>query len=306
MEDGLLTDQSVALFEPKEGLRDQGLVVEDAAVRMDNDCCVTSVIYNYSMQPVHLREGCVLGSVQLVDLLSADTCEDHPEPRGGVVRAVTADPHLIPQPTGDATGQREQRLLEALDWGTDLTDEEHAKLQSVIVDYADVFALDPSELGMTDIVQHSIDTGDSPPIRQPACRIPFVVRSTVDHMVGDMLQQGIVQPSHSPWANPIVLVSWKDGSTRVFVDYRRLNAVTKMDVFPCPELMTRLIVGPFTVLHYPRPPGYWQVKVAPEDIEKTTFATPSGLYEFLVMPFGLCNAPATFQWLMESVLTGLA
>lgn len=95
--------------------------------------------------------------------------------------------------------QRKQRLLEALDLGTDLTDEQ-SQLQLVLMDYANVFALGPNQLGTMGVVQHSINTMGSPPIWQPDC--PFALRPIVNCMVSDMLQLRIVKPSHSPWASP--------------------------------------------------------------------------------------------------------
>ena len=188
-----------------------------------------------------------------------------------------------------------------------LLPEQQSALEALLLDHADIFALDNSELGSTDIVQHQIDTGDSLPIYQHARRIPFSLRSLVDEMVQDMLDQDIIQPSHSPWASPVVLVKKYDGSMRFCVDYRCLNSVTKRDVHPLSRIDDTLdvLAGAryFTTLDLAS--GYWQVAVHPADREKTAFITHSGLFEFSVMPFGLCNAPATFQRLMETVLLGL-
>ena len=123
-----------------------------------------------------------------------------------------------------------------------------------------------------------------------------------------MLDSGIIEHSSSPWASPIVLVSKQDGSTRFCVEYCRLNAITKLDEFslPCVDDSLDLLAGMkhFTTLDLAT--CYWQVGKEPEAKEKTVFMTHEGLYEFSVMPFGLCNAPATFQCLMEIALRGLA
>ena len=174
--------------------------------------------------------------------------------------------------------------------------------------YSDIFALDSTELGTTDLVIHLIDTGDSHPIRQPLKRIPFALQRTVEEMVQKMMAQGVIQNSNSPWASPVVLIKKKDGSHRFCVDYRRLNTITKMDVFPLPRVDDTLDMLSqtryFSTLDLAA--GYWQVKMDKDSHEKTAFNTCSGYYEFCVMPFGLCNGPSTFQRLMESVLMDLS
>ena len=159
-------------------------------------------------------------------------------------------------------------------------------------------------LGRIGVLKNRIDTGIAMPIRQQARRVPLPCKETVHKLLQEKLFRNVISLSKSPWASPIVL---KDGSTRFCVDYRKVNEVTRKDAYPLLRVDNSLdtLAGSkwFSILDLKS--GYWQVEVAPEHQEKTAFCTQEGLFKFNVMPFGLCNAPATFQHLMDSVLAEL-
>ncbi len=185
--------------------------------------------------------------------------------------------------------------------------EEAEQVRSTILSKHKAFVLEEGERGETDLVQFEITTGDVTPQKQAVRRMPFAVRREVALQLHRMQQSGVIQPSASPWASPIILVRKKDGSLRICVDYRKLNSVTKADTFPLPRIDDIL-----DQLHQSKyfssidlASGYWQIRVHRDSQEKTAFIAPQGLFEFRVMPFGLRNAPAVFQRLMQRVLMGL-
>ena len=190
---------------------------------------------------------------------------------------------------------------------SDLTADEKEELYRLLLEYADVFAESSVELGRTSLIKHSIDTGNEHPIRQPCRRVPPARREQCRDLIKDMLQKNIIQPSSSPWASPVVLVGKKDGSLRFCVDYRKLNAITRKDAYPLPRVDDSLeaLSGSRWFSTLDLLSGYWQVEIDEKDRPKTAFTTGDGLFEFRVMPFGLCNAPAVFQRLMDLVLSGI-
>ncbi|PIK60527.1 Retrovirus-related Pol polyprotein from transposon [Apostichopus japonicus] len=121
-----------------------------------------------------------------------------------------------------------------------MNDEQRALLKELVTDYADVFARSSADLGYTTVAQHKIDTDNARPVKQPARRVPVQQREVERELLQQMLDAGVVEPSSSPWASPIVLVKKKNGSTRFCVDYRRLNTLTVKDSYPIPRIADSL------------------------------------------------------------------
>ena len=214
----------------------------------------------------------------------------------------------VEEPPPSAGSERKHNILWNMVQQADgLKDEEAQELFQLLLSFEDVFATDSDDLGRTNLVKHTIDTGSAPPIRMQPRRLPPHCREQAQALVNRMLQGGIIQPSASPWSSPVVLVKKKDGSLRFCVDYRRINSITRHDAYPLPHIndMLDTLAGSqwFTTIDLLS--GYWQVEMDERDREKTAFSTQGGLYEFKVLPFGLTNAPATFQRLMDMVLAGL-
>ena len=181
------------------------------------------------------------------------------------------------------------------------------QLNELFKEFQDVFSQGDDDLGNTPLLEHGIET-HGPPLRQPYRWQNPAVRREEMAQVQQMLSSNVIRPSNSPWASTVVMVRKKDGSLRFCVDFRQLNAATVTDAHPLPRIDDFLdaLHGAkwFSTLDFKS--GYWQVPISEQDKAKTAFRTSSGqLFEFNQVPFGLCNAPATFSRLMDRVLAGL-
>jgi hypothetical protein len=200
-------------------------------------------------------------------------------------------------------------LLEKLlsDTVENLDTEQQKVVKDLLIKHQGAFMKEDKKLGRSDLIPHDINTGDATPIKQRAYRLPFHKKEEVDKQVKDMLENEVIVPSSSPWAAPIVLVEKKDGSQHFCIDFRRLNDVTKKDAYPLPRIDDSLDILSgskfFSTLDLAS--GYWQCGLTDDAKEKTAFTTGTGLFQFEVLPFGLCNAPSTFERLMERILAGL-
>uniref|UniRef100_A0AC35GGH6 Reverse transcriptase domain-containing protein n=1 Tax=Panagrolaimus sp. PS1159 TaxID=55785 RepID=A0AC35GGH6_9BILA len=181
------------------------------------------------------------------------------------------------------------------------------KLEELAERYHKAFAASDEEFGKTTVTEHVIDTGDARPIKQPARPVPVPMRPEVKKLVENLLHQRAIERSSSPWNSPVVLVLKKDGTIRMCVDYRKLNAVTKKDAYPLPNqdalLMSLRGKKYFTALDLAS--GYYQIPMADKDKEKTAFSALGELFQFVVLPFGLSTSPACFNRMMQEVFGDL-
>ena len=210
------------------------------------------------------------------------------------------------QNTDDYEPQNKQKEDVSIDLAkTNLNNDQQKRLQKLIEHYPDVFTNKP---GRTKKLTHKIQIKDGTrPIQVGPYRCAPKRREIIEENINDMLKEGIITPSKSPWASPVVLAPKKDGTLRFCIDYRKLNAITVKDAYPIPRIddtLDALEEAKFISTLDLRS-GYWQVEMDQKSQGLTAFSSHKGLFEFKVMPYGLMNAPATFQRLMDFVLAGL-
>jgi transposase InsO family protein len=305
------------------GRRDRGrpwraactLVMPDGAGRAVIRIC------NASHEPLTIPAGQQVGvwdatgQQPLVHVLEAAEDEEEGETKEEAARvapiqpgeAGADDPTLegdkwVPTDLGQKGPHTEEELRAYLAKDSpNLTDEQREEALQVLLRYPEVVT---SVMGCTPLVEHHIETGTARPIYGARFRkSPAEVEET-QRQVDELMKRGVVKPSDSPWAAPVVLARKSDGTWRFCVDYRRLNAVTERDSYPLPRIDATLdrLGGSMYFSTMDLLSGFWQVPVRESDKAKTAFCTTSGLYEWNVMPMGLINSPATFQRLMDRVL----
>ena len=197
--------------------------------------------------------------------------------------------------------RKEGRLDKLKEWPPELA----LKFERMLMEHHNIFSLELNEIGCTDTAEHVIELLDTEPFKERFhCIAPSLVEEVREHLK-EMLDGGVICPSQSPWCNAVVLVRKKDGGLQFCIDFRRLNSRTKKDAYPLPRMQETMesMVGARFFSTMDLKSGFWQVKMAKDSQQYTAFTVGSmGVYEFLRMPYGLCNALATFHRLMQNCL----
>ena len=179
------------LLDPSEIVDDQKVTTTESLVNADHLERISVLVENHEFYPVTLEAGTTLGLLQPVKVMSTDE----------LPQILHLDVDTVEDSTAIQTcncSLRARELLNQLDveWGN-VNDVEAGSLKAVIEEFSDVFALDPKEVGHTESVQHKINTGEHPPVKQPPCRIPFSLRKKVEEMNEEMLKNGVIEPSQA-------------------------------------------------------------------------------------------------------------
>ena len=203
--------------------------------------------------------------------------------------------------------QRHEKLCNELDlgsldsWTPELVNAAHW----LLAEYHDVFSLDPAELGCTHSTEHIIKVTDDTPFNEQFRWIPLLLVEELKNHLKEMLESGTIRPSQSAWCNAMVLVHKKDGSLHFFINFCHLNAHTEKDSYPLPRIQEALesLVGTGHISCLDLKSRFWQIKMEEASMQYTTFTVGNlWFFECDCMPFELCNALATFQWLMQNYM----
>lgn len=190
-----------------------------------------------------------------------------------------------------------------------LQSHEKEKIVKLLRRFKNIFASDIKDLGCCDTITHKIRLTDNNPVRQKPFRVPHHLQPEMKRQIDQLLEAGIIEPSTTPYAAPVLLVKKQDGSYRLVSDLRKLNEKTLPDNFPLPNMneMLDMLGGANYFSTLDLTSGFYQMKLDDEDIHKTGIVVQNmGSFQYLRLPFGLKNASASFQRLMSLILAGLS
>ena len=188
-----------------------------------------------------------------------------------------------------------------VDINPELETEKRMQIANLLMEFQDIFTDVPR---VCNLGEHEIKLTTNDPIRSRPYPIPYAMREALSKEIDTMLSLGIIEPSSSPYASPVVMVRKSDNSIRVCCDFRRLNRISVFDAecMPTADEIFAQLSGCNYFSKFDLSKGYWQVPMKESDKDYTAFTTHRGLFRFMVMPFGLVNAPATFSRIMRKLL----
>ncbi|ETI39663.1 hypothetical protein F443_14763 [Phytophthora nicotianae P1569] len=300
---GAVKDKSVVLVEGVSGADNLLRVARTLCTVTDGTVLVE--VCNASTEGVEVEAGAYLAAVTIVPE-SAFTAENLK--REGTPENISA---VLSASSGNAetrVGKEEAEMTAVMkdgdedDFEVDFQDsslgaEQRRLFVEMLKDLRDLFVETSKKPGRTELLKFSIDTGTHAPIKQPPYRVSKAVGDVMESEIQEYLDLGLIRPSTSPWASPVLMIRKSDGGIRFCIDYRKLNAVTVKDSYSMPLIDDILdVLGNaklFSTMDIAS--GYWNVPMDPGSVEKTAFTSKFGLYEWLVMPFGLCNAVPAFR-----------
>ena len=288
------------LFEPDPSLK---ACVANSIHKKSKSLSLSFV--NPGIEPVTIKKKTFLGFLHSLD--RSEVSADQP------IQCESCASDSSPRVTVRVAKKGEDELPERLqsmfkEGCSNLTSEaDKASLKSLLVEFQDVFATSDTDLGNFTTIEHRIDIGDAKPVALPLRRCPIHFVDEEKKELEKMLSCGVIKPSQSEWAAAPVLVRKRDDKIRWCLDFRRLNALTKKDTFPLPNMTECIdsLDGNQWFSKLDANSAYWQIGLHEDDREKTAFRTKYGLFEFNRMAFGLVNAPSTFSRAMALILAGL-
>jgi len=287
-----------AIFTPSsKQLNYQSVVAPHAILKINNDKTTTLTLLNTSATLQTIPKGTHLGQVKYHE--DSRCCYVSPTSKG--TTSLSRSTQLKASPRSSSIKVFDELI-------THLPQQQQAQLRPILFKHQQLFDTSKPSIMRTNNIHHRIPIqSHHQPIQSYPYRKSAKETQIINEQVKEMLANHVIRPSSSPWSSPVVIIKKKDGSPRFCVDYRKLNQITERDVYPLPridDIIDKLAGSQyFTTLDLKA--GYWQIPIEEEDKKKTAFVTTDGLYEFNVLPFGLSNAPASFQRIINSVLGNL-
>ena len=278
-------DGNEIYLEPKFDILPNIPIYCAAAIDIVKQGFITAQLINPTTDAVTLKKGTVIGQAERTEIASVCNIE-----------------------TGKKVTNNSKSWLNNIDIGDEkFTSREKERIYDLLTEYEDVFSKGDNDLGRCDIVAHSIEIIGDKPKRCPVRPLNPAMRDVLKSHLEELQNNDLIQPSNSEYACPVVMVKKKDGSLRFCCDFRKLNDVTRFDSYPLPRIseVISTLEGAKVFSTLDLKSGYHQIPMKPEDCHKTAFATQFGLFEWKAMAMGLKNAPATFERLMDLIMTGL-